>query len=288
METALRKKLIEAQRSEIAEHRIYKALAARQSDAHNREILEHIAEDERRHYEFWATYTGEHPPARALMVCKYLLLARFLGITFAVKRMESGERGAQANYADVVRAIPEAEAVLRDEHAHENELTAMIDEERLRYIGSAVLGLSDALVELTGALAGFTLALQNNRLIALIGLITGAAAALSMAASEYLSTKEEGERRSPVKAAFYTGVAYVFTVIILVAPFLFLRTPLPALALTVAGALVIILAFSYYVSVAKTTPFTRRFLEMAGLSLGVAAISFGIGYVLRIAFGVTG
>ena len=36
---------------------------------------------------------------------------------------------------------------------------------------------------------GFTLALSDSKLIALTGSITGIAAALSMASSEYLSTK---------------------------------------------------------------------------------------------------
>ena len=50
-------------------------------------------------------------------------------------------------------------------------------------MGSVVLGLNDELVEFTGALAGFTLALSDHRLIALTGSITGIAAALSMASS---------------------------------------------------------------------------------------------------------
>ena len=68
----------------------------------------------------------------------------------------------------------------------------MIREKQLDYVGSIVLGLNDALVELTGALAGLTLALQNTRLIAIAGLITAIAASFSMAASEYLSNKSDG------------------------------------------------------------------------------------------------
>ena len=201
--------------------------------------------------------------------------------------MEQVERGAQANYDRVAETIPEVAAVAREEKDHEDELTAMIDEERLRYVGSMVLGLSDALVELTGALAGFTLALRNSRLIAVIGLITGVAAALSMAASQYLSARADGgEHGSPVKSALYTGSAYIVTVMILIGPYLLLSNPLVSLALTVAGALAVILAFSYYISVAKDLPFWRRFLEMAALSIGVAAVSFGIGYLLRALAGV--
>lgn len=67
---------------------------------------------------------------------------------------------------------------------------------RLSYMSSVVLGLNDALVEFTGALAGFTLALNEPRLVALTGSITGVAAALSMAASEYLSTKSDATGRN--------------------------------------------------------------------------------------------
>ncbi len=287
MDESLRQRLIEAQEYEITEHHVYKGLARREKDPRNRQTLQRIADDERKHYEFWATYTGERPPPRRVTVWKYRLLARLVGLTFAIKLMERAEEGAQENYTEVVQAIPEAAEVLKDEGDHERELVAMIDEERLRYVGSVVLGLSDALVELTGALAGLTLALQRSRLIAAIGLITGVAAALSMAASEYLSTKaDEGEHKSPIKSAVYTGGAYLITVAILIAPYLILDNPLLALGLTITGALLIISTFAYYVAVARDLPFWRRFGEMAALSLGVAAVSFAIGYVVRAVFGV--
>lgn len=60
----------------------------------------------------------------------------------------------------------------------------LLDEERLRYTGSTVLGLNDALMELTGVLAGLTLALRDTKLIVLTGAITGIAAVLSMGVSE--------------------------------------------------------------------------------------------------------
>ena len=287
MDESLKQRLVAIQEDEITEHHVYKSLARREKDSHNRQTLERIAEEERRHYEFWAERTGERPPPRTLTVWKYRFFACLFGLTFAIKLMERGEQGAQENYGEIIQAIPEAAGVLKDETEHERELVAMIDEERLRYVGSVVLGLSDALVELTGALAGLTLALRQSRLIAAIGLITGVAAALSMAASEYLSTKAEGgAEKSHIKSAVYTGCAYIVTVGILIAPYLLFGNPLLALGLTITGALLIILVFTYYVAVAKDLPFWRRFAEMAGLSLGVAAVSFAIGYVVRAVFGV--
>jgi VIT1/CCC1 family predicted Fe2+/Mn2+ transporter len=182
--------------------------------------------------------------------------------------------------------IPNVEAWLQDEEDHEHQLLGMLEEERLHYAGSVVLGLNDALVELTGALAGLTLALQNTKLIALSGLITGIAASLSMAASEYLSTRSEGTEKHPLRAAVYTGIAYIVTVLLLVLPYLLFANYYLDLALTLSVAVLIIAVFNFYISVAKDEPFGRRFAEMALLSFSVAAISFGIGFVARQLLGV--
>jgi VIT1/CCC1 family predicted Fe2+/Mn2+ transporter len=200
--------------------------------------------------------------------------------------MEKAEGDIQSDYEQLKDAIPEADAILHDEQEHEKALLQMLDEERLRYTGSIVLGLNDALVELTGALAGLTLALQNARLIALTGSITGIAAALSMAASEYLSTKSEGTGKSAGKASIYTGIAYIATVLVLILPYLVLSNYYVSLACTLVAAVGIIAAFNYYVAVAKSEPFGRRFLEMTGLSLSVAAFSFLVGLLMRTLFGV--
>jgi VIT1/CCC1 family predicted Fe2+/Mn2+ transporter len=157
----------------------------------------------------------------------------------------------------------------------------MLDEERLRYAGSVVLGLNDALVELTGALAGLTLALQNEKLIALSGLITGIAASMSMAASEYLSTRSEDTGKHPVRAALYTGIAYIITVALLVLPYLLIGNYIVDLVIALTTAVIIIAVFNYYISVAKGESFRARFIEMAALSLSVAAFSFVIGYFIR-------
>lgn len=154
-------------------------------------------------------------------------------------------------------------------------------------MGSVVLGLNDALVEFTGALAGFTLALSDSKLIALTGSITGIAAALSMASSEYLSTKSEGEKdKHPVKAAIYTGIAYIITVVALVTPFILISNVIIALCIMLLMALLIIALFNYYYSVARGESFRKRFTEMAILSFSVAAISFLIGYALKTVTGI--
>lgn len=283
---SLRQQLLLAQRNEISEHHIYKRIAASISVAENRRVLEQIANDEFRHYNGWKKYTQQDVAPNWWLVWFYVLVARIFGFTFGVKLMEQGEEKAQANYAEIAKIIPEANQVHKDEEAHEAQLLEMLDEERLRYAGSVVLGLNDALVELTGALAGLTLALQDVRLIALSGLITGIAASLSMAASEYLSTSSEKTDKQPILAAIYTGIAYVMTVSLLILPYLLLKNEYICLVISLVTAVAIIAVFNYYISVAKGENFQRRFVEMAGLSLSVALFSFIIGYFIRLWLGV--
>jgi VIT1/CCC1 family predicted Fe2+/Mn2+ transporter len=284
--SSVRKKLLQFQENEITEYHIYSRLADTVDDEENRKVLKEIAEDERRHYGEWKEVTGEDVEPRRFDVWRYTLIGRLLGFTFALKLMEKGEEGAQEHYGVLIEEVPKAEAIMKDENAHEDALLEMLDEEMLRYTGSIVLGLSDALVELTGALAGLTLALQDTSLIALSASITGIAASLSMGASEYLSTKSEESEKSPTKAAFYTGLTYIVTVILLVLPYLLLANYFVCLLIALTVGVLIIAAFNFYVAVAQDEPFRRRFAEMAGLSLGVSAVSFLIGLVVRNLFGV--
>lgn len=150
----LREQLLEYQRNEITEHHIYRQLAKTIQSAENRRILERIAEDERGHYERWRQYTEQEIRPDRLKVQWFTLVGRLFGFTFAVKLMERGEQGAQENYGALSDRIPEAESIAQDENSHENALLDLLDEESLRYAGSMVLGLNDALVELTGTLAG--------------------------------------------------------------------------------------------------------------------------------------
>lgn len=275
------RKILMAQCNEITEHHIYQKLADAIRTDHNKKVLEKISKDELRHYNFWKQYTEQEVAPKKLKIWFFFIISRLFGLTFGIKLMERGEGHAQLTYQQIAKIVPEAEQIIRDEDEHEKSLIQLLDEERLKYIGSIVLGLNDALVELTGALAGFTLALQNSQLIALAGMITGIAATLSMAASEYLSTKTEDNAKSPLTACIYTGIAYMFTVSVLIAPYLFIHNYMICLGLSLLGALVIIFVFTLYVSIAQEVPFFRRFSEMATISLGVALISFLIGYLVR-------
>ncbi|MFA5268737.1 MAG: VIT1/CCC1 transporter family protein [Methanoregula sp.] len=275
------RRLLALQKNEITEYHIYSKIAAITGEPGNRDVLLRIAGEELGHYHIWRQYTRQDVGPDRLRILFYYLAARIFGMTFAVRLMEGVEQRAQAVDRALYAGFPEMSQILADEEAHERDLIALLDEERLKYVGSVVLGLNDALVEFTGTLAGLTFALLDTRIIAVAGLIMGVAASLSMAASEYLSRRSDESPTDPLRASIYTGITYILTVALLILPFLLISNPYLALMFTLIGAIAVIFVFTFYISVAKALPFWRRFAEMTAISLGISAISFVLGLAIR-------
>lgn len=279
--------VLKAQKDEETGAAMYAFMAKREKNPENRRVLMQMAQEEKGHAAVWSAFTGKdlRPPMGKLLFMNVLTV--LMGFTFVVKTMQKQEQFAAADYEGLIKELPQAAKMLEDERRHEKELYGMLDEERLHYVGSMVLGLNDALVELTGAIAGVTFALANTRLVAMTGIITGISATLSMAASNYLAERAQGSRDA-LKSSAYTGAAYLITVALLVLPYLLFPPQLYIAAFTVMifTVLLIILLFNYYISVAKEEPFFRRFGEMAVISLSVAAISFIIGYFAKQVLGI--
>ena len=280
-----KKIILEMQQNELTESVIYEKIAKFAKGEENQETLRRLAREEKAHYEIWKSYTHKEMKPQGGKVFLYTLIARVLGFTFAVKRMERGEKGAQAEYNLLEQEVAESVHIRQQEEEHEQALLAMLDEESLHYVGSMVLGLSDALVELTGSLAGFSFALRDPKLVALSGLIVGISATFSMASSEFLSAKSEG-RNDALKSCAYTGVAYLVTVAALILPYLIFNHWLYALLCMLGIIVLIIAAFTYYTSVAQDLKFGSRFLEMSVISISVAVISFGVGILAKMFLGV--
>ena len=275
------------QQNELTESVIYEKIAAFAKGDENKETLLRLAREEKAHYEIWKKYTGLDMVPEKGKIRKYTMIARVLGFTFAVKLMEKGEENAQIEYEVLSNEIPESVGIRQQEEEHEHALLDMLDEETLQYVGSMVLGLNDALVELTGSLAGFAFALQNTRLIALSGLIVGISATFSMASSEFLAARSEG-RTDALKSCSYTGIAYLLTVVALIAPYLLFPATqfIPALICMLVVVVLIIAGFTYYTSVAQDEPFKSRFTEMALISITVAVLSFVVGILAKKFLGV--
>ena len=289
MNKSERGRLIRLQRMERTEMEVYRRLANREKKAENKIILQKISKQESNHYNILKEKTGEDVNFSKIRVYLHLITSIFLGLTFSLKLMEKTEQNAAREYRDLGY-----ENIAKEEDEHEKELLSLLEEDSLNYLSSIILGLSDALVELTGALAGLTFAFQELRVVALAGLVTGISASFSMAASEFLATKEENSNRSPIKAALFTGTAYIITVFLLVIPYLLLSDSseiiwglephIQALIITFIIGLLIIAFFNFYVSIAQDKSFNRRFIEMDLILLIVTLISFIIGLILRESF----
>jgi len=273
------------QRNEITEYIIYLKLAELSGNHKNADILRRIGNQELAHYNFWKAKTSMEMKPDKFRVFRTVFLAKLLGLSFVLKLMEKREGTGSGTYQKIAAVYPETKRFAEEEAVHEKELLDMLDEEVLQFVGSIVLGLNDALVELTGALAGFTLALGDNKLISLAGLITGIAAAFSMAASDYLSSKAEGHTQAK-KSALYTGTAYLVTVILLILPFLLFQSKFISLAITLSIAVLIIFIFNFYIATARNLNFRARFTEMTVISLGVASLSFLTGFLLKKLIGI--
>lgn len=266
---------------------LYAFMAKREKNEENRKLLEQMSKDEAKHAAVWKNITNKNLKPKKLSILWFKILTIVMGFTFVVKTMQKKEQLAQNGYEKMKEELPETASILEDERRHEKELYGMLDEERLHYIGAMVLGLNDALVELTGAIAGVTFALANTRLVALTGIITGVSATLSMAASNYLAERADNNPKA-LKSSIYTGVAYLVTVALLVLPYLLFPTYMyvAAFSVMIATVILIIMFFNYYISVAKEEKFFKNFITMAVISLSVAVISYLIGIIAKELLGI--
>jgi VIT1/CCC1 family predicted Fe2+/Mn2+ transporter len=280
MEKEIKRIALNFQKNELTEYHIYKKISENLKENKNSEILLKIANEEFLHYKKLEKITGEIPNPSKFKIFIFILITKIFGFTFTLKLMEKGEELSQKNYERFKDSFPGSLEILKEEKEHEKLLLNMIDEERIKYIGSIVLGINDAIVELIGALVGLTFALKNTKIVGIAGFITGFSASLSMAASEYLSQKSEN-KENPLKASFYTGIAYLFTVLLLVFSYFLIKNPYIDLLISILIASLIIFLFTFFVSIVKEVSFKKMFFEMLFISFGVAFISFFVGLILR-------
>jgi len=289
MDENTKKSILAIQKNELTEYHIYSKLIPCMKNSRNREVLETIAREEKEHYEFWKSITNENLEPSHFRIFWYTMLSRVFGFSFGLKLLEKDESDIVHIYEPLTNQFPKITSIVKQEQQHEQELLDIIEEERIEYAGSMVLGLNDALVELTGALTGFTFAIQDGKIIAITGLIMGVATSLSMAASGYLASKEEkdqNENKKPLKSAAYIGIAYIVTVTFLVFPYFIFKNIYIALACMLLTSIFIIGSYTFYITTAKNLKFWRRFTEMAVISLTVSVISFGVGSLVRIIIGI--
>ncbi|MCC6064905.1 MAG: hypothetical protein LM576_02875 [Thermofilum sp.] len=272
---------------ELLDHELYARLAARERNERNRKLLEELARDELRHHLFWSKLAG---PVRLglggrLKLRLLLSLSRLAGKTFTIKLLERGEAATVGEYRRAAAELggelaAELARVIEDEERHESELAGSLDELVVRQLGSIALGVSDAIIELTGVLAGFAGYTGSPLQVAAAGLIVGVSAALSMAAAAYSQAKHE-RGKNPRTAAAFTGLFYMLTVLALVAPLLLGVPASIGVALSLACALAILAAFSFYSAVVMERPFLREYLENAAVIMAVSLVGYAFGQIVK-------
>ena len=273
--------------NEINDYTIYTLLANSEKDDANRKILQKIAGEEKRHYNFCQKITGETRTANNFNVIFYVIMVKIFGTSFALKFMESREEGAESFYSGIMNEYPEASQIYEEEMNHESQLISMLKDKKLINAGAIVLGMNDALVELTGTLSGIALAFSNTLVVGTTGFIMGVAASLSMAGSAYLESKENPSADiSPLVYSLYTGVSYIINTRIFIIPFFIVNYMNLSILLMFVGAFVAIVAYNFYISVAKELKFTPRVVQMCAITFGVAIISFLIGFLVKRYFGL--
>ncbi|MCF7927267.1 MAG: VIT1/CCC1 transporter family protein [Candidatus Izimaplasma sp.] len=285
MDQTIKKQVLKMQKDEITSSILYGRLSKRSKSENTKKLLKEISKDEKRHYEFFKALTEEQVKPNKLEISILVFLSIIFGITFTSKILEKREEDAQEIYKKLEKDITGIKEIIEDEERHEEELINDFNEERLSYVSSVVLGLNDALVELTGALAGLTFALADPKTVALAGLITGVAAAFSMASSEYLATKQDESHKEALISSVYTGTAYIIAVMFLVFPYLLGLNVYVALGMMIGIVILIIFLFNFYISVAKNLNFKKRFFEMVTISLGVAFVSFIFSFIIKASLG---
>lgn len=282
---------MEARIGEITDYTIYSKLSHIEKDKKLVSIFSSLAATEHKHYLFWGRYCKNeavHPDT--LKVYFMLFLRYFLGSAFVVKYLESTEGAAVKNYTSQRTLVPKKdrallETIIKDEEEHEKAFADQIQGSYIKYISFIVLGLADALVEVTAIYTGSLGVYHSTMLTGLAGIIAGAAASISMASAAYLQAKQ-GFKGSPFIAAGYTGASYFLSTLVLAVPYFLTSTVFTAMVSSITLCVLIIASVSWYNSILTGSNFKKDFAELAGIMFATAIILFIIGLLIRSAFGI--
>ncbi len=272
---------------EFSDHTLYERLS-KTVDADNpyAEVLKQLSATELRHYEFWRKYVpGEEPKLAKLKLYWTLFLRRFLGLTFATRYLDRHEANVVSEYEGLAGLIPEPDRpafdeMVADEKEHEKAFAMKVESSAVRYISFVVLGLADALVEISGIHAGSLGFYDKTEIAGLAGVIAGGAASLAMASAAYAQAKQ-GFKGSAKLSATYTGISYFVTAIMLATPYFLTANMVLAMASSLAFAVVILAVTTWYSIVIQAKPFMKDFLEILLILFAATIALYAFGYLVR-------
>jgi VIT1/CCC1 family predicted Fe2+/Mn2+ transporter len=278
-------------RAEHTDHILYAELARTEKDPSRRDLLKQLSSKEEDHYEFWNRLSPGKTPTISRFYLRLILLARTLfGLTFTLKLLERREEKTIKEYKELIPTFPEnekpyLESMIRDEEEHESGFIAQLNERVVSYMSFIVLGLADAIVEITGVHAGFLGVTSSTLIAGIAGMVVGFAAAISMASAAYLQAKSD-LTRSPNISALTTGTAYLSAVVLLALPYFLTKNMLYAFGSSVIVAILLVASFTLYGSVLNEKSFKKEFGLTTALTLGTALGTFLFGDFIGRLFGV--
>ncbi len=290
----LREVAIEGCKDELTDHTVYQKLATLGIERNQgfKDILAKLAATELGHYEFWKKYAPDEKIKVARVKVYLAILVRLLlGTTFAVRYLERNETNVIRRYREVSNLIPPEDGerfqqMLADEEEHEKGFEFQIQSGLVLYISFVVLGLADAVVEISGIHAGSLGIYNSTRLAGLAGVVAGAAASVAMASAAFAQAKQ-GFQGSARLAASYTGASYFATALVLASPYFFTDKMTLALGVSLFLAVLIVAFNSFYSTVISGKAFRRDFFEITGVMAGATVALYILGLIIRYVFGIT-
>ena len=245
-------------------------------------VLKTLSTTEHGHYEFWKKYVPDEQPKLAKLKLYWILfLRRFFGLTFATRYLDRHEASVVVEYRGLAQLIPDSDraafdAMVADEKEHERAFAMKVESSAVRYISFVVLGLADALVEISGIHAGWLGLFDKTEIAGLAGVIAGGAASLAMASAAFAQAKQ-GFQGSARLSAVYTGVSYFVTAVILATPYFLTANMLLALFTSLSLAVVLLAISTWYSIVIQQKFFLRDFVEILAILFATTVVVFALG-----------
>jgi VIT1/CCC1 family predicted Fe2+/Mn2+ transporter len=296
--TALREVATVAARSEYVDSQIFRHLANTHKSRkreHARElavVFDELSETEYQHYQFWRKFSPSAVESKVgrLRLGEVVLIEAVLGAAFAIKFLQRHEKSTLEKYRSVENLIPEEDTrtfrkILKDEAEHEKMLAEQVPSTVLRYMSFIVLGLADAIVEISGIHAGSLGVYNSTELTGLAGIVAGAAASISMASAAFAQAKQ-GFQGSAKISAMATGLSYFANAVLLAAPYFLISKPALAMGASLTAALGVLVFTSYYNSIISGADFRRDLAELAGTMFGASVALLLLGEAIRMYFGI--
>jgi VIT1/CCC1 family predicted Fe2+/Mn2+ transporter len=280
-------------RDEYIDHRVYSYLAKIEKNEERKKILENFGKMEHEHYIFWKSLMKKEMKDSSLdniRIKLFILFKYIFGLIFTIKLMERNEKRVIEEYKKLINKFEgetkqKLELIIKDEIEHENFWMNQMKDETTRYLGFIILGLADAIIEITGVHAGFLGVTASTIIAGIAGLVVGISASLAMASAAYLQAKQD-EGSNPRISAIYTGVFYILAAVALATPYFMTHDMLVAFLSSLVIAVMLIGFFNFYSSVIFERKFAKEFLTSTTIILVTASISFIVGEILGNIFGI--